>query len=188
MMQTAGARAAAVGLLAAMAVGGCAGVRTQTDFDPTADFRGYRTYTWVTEEPLMRVEQGKGGAVSPLVQQRIRDAIDRTLAGRGYRQEKPGDFAVAFTVGVRERQYLSHWYPYDPFYYRGRYWRYPPQPVIETYAEGTLVIDIFEVASQRPVWTGRATKLVGEADAAAEQIDAVVAEVLKEFPPKPDGQ
>jgi hypothetical protein len=178
----------AVGLLAVVVIGGCAEVRTRIDFDTAADFGRYRTYTWVIEEPLMRTEQGRGATVSPLVQQRIRDAIDRTLAGKGYRREEAADFAVAFTVGVRERQVLSHWDPYDPYYYRGRYPPYPWRAFVETYTEGTLAIDIYDVASKRPVWNGHATKVLGEADTTAERIDAVVAHVLAGFPPKPGGQ
>ena len=85
-------------ILAALALGGCETTPTiNSDFDPSVNFSKYRTYSWVYQAP----PQG----MNPLIYERIRASIDRSLMARGYTQASPGDFAVAFTVGRRDRAF-----------------------------------------------------------------------------------
>ena len=44
---------------------------------------------------------GPAAAPGPVVERRIRDAIDARLAEHGYTRGEPADFVVAFTVGTR---------------------------------------------------------------------------------------
>ena len=83
-------------VLAALALAGCETAPViNSDFDPSVNFAKYRTYSWIYQAP----PEG----MNSLVYERIRASIDRSLAARGYTQANPGDFAVAFTVGRRDR-------------------------------------------------------------------------------------
>lgn len=176
-----------IGLMA-LGVVACESVSTRSDHDPAADFAGYRTYAWVTDELMVQPRAATDPIVSPLVQQRIHDAIDRALAAKGFVEDQgSADFMVAFTVGLRDRVRVDHWGPYGGFY--RPYGRYGgvgmgyDRSTATNYTEGTLAIDVFDGQTRRPVWNGSATKIVGERDERPEEIQQIVNSVLADFPP-----
>ena len=67
----------------------------QTDFDPAIPLASYRTYSWLPSEAPR--------GMNPLMFRRVKDSIDRSLAARGYTQASPGDFAITFTIGEKDR-------------------------------------------------------------------------------------
>lgn len=155
---------------------GCASTpRIVTDFDPAADFSGFRTYSWVTTTP-------PAGA-DPLLHARIRASIDRALSARSFREAPPGDFAVTFTTQARDRIQVSDLGPYAPFYRHPWGWRRSHQVQVWQNREGTLAIDIFDTQTRRPVWRGTATQDITRQRVDQAQIDAAVDEMLARFPP-----
>ena len=167
-----------LGLGAALALAACAsGPDVRTDFDPGADFAAYHTYAWANETPQP--------GVNPLTWQRTKDAIDRTLQARGYTLGEPPQFAVGFTLGKRDR--IQTWTT-GPYYsgwgrWGGAGW-HGGGVQVEQYTEGTLTIDVFDAATQRPVWSGVSTQTIGGGVSQAT-IDAAVSGVLAKFPPTP---
>lgn len=153
-----------------------------TDHDPSADFSRMRSYSWVYSAP----PQG----MNPLIYQRTRDSIDRSLQARGFTQAQPGDFAVAFTLGRRDRVEVSDFGPYGGFYpgwgvgFRGG-WARPYSPVdIRNVTDGTLAIDLFDVSTRRPIWHGVATQQIDPSRVDQARIDAAVDQMLARFPPQ----
>jgi len=171
-----------------MGLAACSQISTRSDHDPAADFSGYRTYTWVTDELMVQPRAASDPTISPLVQQRIHDAIDQALAAKGFVEDPASpDFGVAFTVGLRDRVRVDHWGAYGGYYrpygrYGGVRARYGP-PVAANYTEGTLAIDMFDSQTRRPVWNGIATKIVDEQDEQPQRIQQIVGSVLADFPP-----
>ncbi len=169
------------------------------DQDPGQDFSGYRTFAWISEKPMTIVGDH---TVSPLAERRFMDAIVSTLSGKGYQLvEDPAsaDFAVSFTVGARDqiktRTHLQSTPAFDPWLYqnnwrwgRGYYDYYFPQTREVTthhqYTEGTLAIDLFDVARKSPVWHGAANKNLTkrELNSGTSGIDEAVATLLENFP------
>lgn len=171
-------RAAAFGLMfaAALAVSGCAtGPNVRTDHDASVDFSRYRTFSWVYTAPPT--------GMNPLVFQRVKDSIDRELQTR-FTPADPGDFAVAFTIGRRDSVQVTDFGPYGPFY---RGWGWGGRNVdVRNVTDGTLIIDIYDTATKRPIWHGIATQQVNPSRPPSQaQIDAAIAEVLSRFPPAP---
>lgn len=172
-------------------LGGCATpLRPLSDYDRSQDFSTYRTFAWVSDDPLTRPPQG-GDEVSALNRRRIADAIESELASKGFRKVSGSDepsFTVAYTVGSRERLDVYS-YPDAYRHYPWR-WGYPyyfgDQVDVDSYTEGTLAIDIFDGASKRPVWHGRASRRITEKDVerAAELIPPAVKSILESFPPR----
>ena len=154
-----------------------------TDSDPSADFSRYRTYNWV----YTQVPQG----MNPLVYERVRASIDRSLQARSYTPGDPGDFAVAFTLGRRDRVEVSDFGPYGGFYpgYGVGYrfgWARPYSSVdVRNVTDGTLAIDIYDVTTRRPVWHGVATQQIDPNRVEQADIDAAIDQVLARFPPQP---
>lgn len=167
-----------IGLVAAMAA--CSSTpRIDTDHDPTADFSRYQTYSWAyTAAP---------SGMNPLLYERVRGSIDRSLAARGFTQQSPGDFAVAFTVGARDKVQVNDFGSYAP-YYRGYRWGWGGMGRVDVdqYTEGTLTIDVYDVATKQPVWHGVATQNISGTPN-QERIDAAIDLVLARFPPTPGG-
>jgi len=160
----------------------------RTDYDRQADFSGYHTFAWVSDNPLI-APAGGNPEVSPLTRSRIISAIESTLESKGYGKaadRKNADFAVAFTVGTRDRidiesypvSYRGSWYGRHSFwYYEVRTW---------PYQEGMLSIDIFNQATHQPVWHGFTSKRITEGDRAnpAPAIQEAVNAILAKFPPQ----
>jgi len=153
---------------------GCAsGPTVNVDSDPSADVSRYRTYSWA----FSSTPRG----MNPLTYERVKSSIDANLASRGYSQASPGDFAVGFTLGARDKVEVDDFGAYGP-YYRGWGWgpRYGNVDV-RNVTEGTLTIDIYDTGTKKPVWHGVATQTIGSTAATQEQIDVAVNAVLAKF-------
>ncbi len=72
---------------AVLALAGCATMQVRTDYDPDVSFTQLQTYTWVDQ-----VTDASGGPAlnSPLLEKRIRQAVDRALTSRGYEKLTAG--------------------------------------------------------------------------------------------------
>ena len=171
--------------LAALALAGCETTPTiNSDFDPSVNFAKYRTYSWVYSAPPT--------GMNPLNYERIRASIDRSLMSRGYTQADPGDFAVAFTVGRRDRVEVHDYGPYGGFYPGWGYgyrWGWAPmyrQVDVRNVTDGSLAIDFYDTGTKHPIWHGTATKEIypGRSVSQAE-IDQAVDGVIARFPPQP---
>lgn len=169
-------------VLSALALYACATEpKVKVDSDPATDFSRYRTYSWA----YAAAPQG----INPLNQERVKTAIDRVLASRGYTQAQPGDFAIGYTLGARDKVKVTDLGPYGAFYpgygfgFR-RAWAAPYSNVdVRNVTEGTLAIDIYDVQTKRPVWHGLASKELSADGADPADIDAAVTSLLAKFPP-----
>ncbi|SNS44385.1 protein of unknown function [Sphingomonas laterariae] len=161
---------------------GCSSTpRVNMDADPSVNFSGYRTYTWIYS--------GVPAGMNALLFQRVKASIDRGLAARSFTQATPGDFAIAFTLGRRDRVEVNDYGPYGP-YYPGwgagyRYgWAYPYNNVdVRNVTDGTLAVDIYDVKTKKPIWHAVATQQITPGQVDQAKIDAAVDAVLAKFPP-----
>jgi hypothetical protein len=174
-MQRVASSAIVLGLMA------CASTTSVSyDHDQNYDFGGLQSWDWVASPGQV---QGAAGARSPLVEARIRDAIERELSAKGYRRVEGGepDFRVAYHGGSNEK--LDVRTTYDYYGYR---WRTAVATTdVREYTEGTLLIDVVDGVRKELVWRG-----IGVAEVYAdnpqevtEQVNKVVSDVLKGFPP-----
>jgi hypothetical protein len=172
-----GMRVNSLALAVILALAACStGPKVTVDFDPAADLRSYSSYSWayVATPPGM----------NPLLFQRVKEAIDRTLRSRGYMESANAQFAIAFTIGSRDRVEVTDLGTYGPYYRRWGGWQTPYSQVdIRDVTDGTLVIDIYDATTKRPVWHGKATKEIRPSQVDQMLIDEAVAAVLAKFPP-----
>ena len=170
----------ALAITAALALSACETTpRVTTDFDPAADFSGYRTFEWASST----APQG----VNPLIFERVKSSVERSLAAKSFTRSNSPDFAVGITIGARDRVEATNWGPYFyPGYGRafGYGWAHPYSQVdIRTVTDGSLAIDIFDARTKKPVWHGQAVKQITPNKVDQALIDQAVDAALADFPP-----
>ncbi len=168
---------------------GCATqLQVGSDYDRTAMFRDYHTFT-----VMQREHSGLENPLNPLVAARVEDAIRADLNEKGYVEAgdpQEADFTIDFTIGSRERTDITTYpQPYagwgwgGPRWWGGPYWGDAVD--VRQYREGTLSLDVFDARSHRPVWHGWAKKELSDDDIehSEERVRRAVTAVLARFPP-----
>jgi hypothetical protein len=175
-------------LFVAAVVGlGCASaVRVSQDYDTQFSFAELQTYGWIQESGMARDQQG---VRYPLIEQRIRDAVDRALASKGYRKvnASDADFIVAFHAGAEEK--LDVYSTYDYYGYGWRTGYVTETTNVRQYTEGTLMIDVIAMSTRNLIWRGVGTKSLSsdrDPEKVTQRINEAVADILAEFPPQPE--
>lgn len=166
----------------------CVTIHADSDYYEAADFSKFQRYVWVAESPLIHSQSARVD-ISALTVRRIREAIERTLTDKGFELAADRDdaqFALSFTVGARDLITMNDY----PIFLRGSWeWGppyYGPNVNPDMYTEGTLALDVFDIATREPVWHGWARKTIvgADVDDPKKTIDAAVAAILEHFPPK----
>jgi hypothetical protein len=183
-------------LLIVSVLAGCASTPPIVDFDPSVDFTKYKTFAFIGEHPLIRAEGAITG--SPLLEGRLMQITEDVLTLKDMKlvaDAESADVTIAFTVGGRDKLRVNSYpEPYRPYYgggYRGG-WGVPyygigmsTSTTVKQYTEGTLAIDVYDVATHKPVWHGKATKKITTKMQQNPQATVVeiVSNILAGFPP-----
>ena len=188
-----------------LGLGACASTfKADYDSDPSQDFSAYKTYGWISEEPMIIGSTDR--VPNPLLQPKIMAALESGLSMKGYTRiddVEAADFAVSFTVGSREEirvdSYPSTYAGYGMGGYPGwggSYYGYgyggmgmATNTQVRQTTKGMLGLDIFDVEGRKPVFHAVATKTISDSDRKKmdETIQAAVDAVLAAFPPPPAG-
>jgi hypothetical protein len=127
---------------------------TFSQADPTTDFTQYRTYGFYDNPATNNAEY------ESLVTNFLKVSVAQQLDARGmsYDPSNP-DIVVNFFLNTKEKvrsrsvPTMSGYYGYrDPFY--DPWPNYSYETRIDQYTEGTLNIDVADVAQQKLVWEG----------------------------------
>ena len=165
---------------------GCRSLDVHTDFTESFDFSTYRSFSFISDKPLLFSETAP---VHPLFEERLLRATRDALELKGYQfveDREQADFVVSFTMGAREQLQVSSSTTYRGFSPGvGREDRYDEEVDVRNYTEGTLAIDLFDVAQRSAVWHGWATKTISQQDRrnSATVTHDIVAAILADFPP-----
>ena len=166
---------------------GC-GTTVNVDYDKQTNFSKLNSFTLL---PSPELKTGDERLDSPLVDQRVRQAILATLKARGYQQvESNADFAVAYQLGVRKEIDSSR---ASMTVGVGTYGRrsavgmtYGHPGYVESYERGILTIDVLKGSDKRLVWRGSSGRRLYDGrtpEKSEKEINAVVKEILDKFPP-----
>jgi hypothetical protein len=170
---------------AACVLAGCSTVSVTTDYDRSASFAKYRTYSL---SPAAR-----GQTLSPSAEAALRDSLRTELAARGISETARGraDLAVVRHVFLQEKvsvqQYTDWGYGYGGWPYGYGYysmWAGAPRTYtdVNEYTEGTLILDFVDTRSKKVVFRGTAKAVVGGPESNARKIQDAVAKIVAEFP------
>ena len=166
-------------LLAALLLAGCSSIRTNVDYDRTADFSTYRTFAF----------KDVGTPESPISLRRVEAAIEKTLASRGLAKAdgKP-DVWVVLHTRMRNQTRVTTW---DAGWGWGWRWRGPFWNAGHVYVEqipiGTLMVDLVDTKAKELVWRGTASRVVDLDEtpkSREEEVQKAIEKLFDGFPPK----
>ena len=157
-------------LVTVLAAGSVTAASVESSHDPTADFSKFRTFEWAEGNP----------ARSPELRDYLKARIAERLAKAGLKEVDSGaDLRVGILV-VAETGVT-------PRYKAELLWGVGVITAgVDEYEEGTLVVDLVDVASERRVWHGRAAARMTDASyypKLKRKIDKVVRKMFRDFPP-----
>ena len=187
-------RALLLSAISLVMLGACATIESSVDIAGDAHFGDLSTYAWDPEGRLNFSSTTHPDIVHPVNQQRVRKAIERELDRKGYRlvSNEDADLTVSFTLATREHVQVQQYYDgYARYgFYRQlpgftrRAYSYPSVANVNTFTEGSLVVDVYDNRAGAPLWHGFAIKRISRADRkdATRLIAESVEKLLAEFP------
>jgi hypothetical protein len=173
-------------LLAACALAACSTVSVTTDYDRSAPFGKYKTYS------LAPAKQGQ--ALSPTSEAALRDALRSELGARGITEaaQGKGDLAVVRHAFLQDKvsvQQFTDWgygynggWPYGYGYYG--FWSGVPRTYVDVtqYTQGTIILDFVDTQSKKLVFRGTGTAIVGGPESNAGKIREAVKKTVAALP------
>ena len=167
----------------ALAAATAFGQQVYVDFDRDADFGSYASFDWAPT-PETSLEDR-----APLIHSQIKNGVEYHLTQAGLVQgDLSPDLLVTYHCGVAGLVRLdaaSYGYDYGPG------WAWDPawgeaagdySQKVRTYPQGTLIIDIWDLAGERVVWRGTVVGLVPEQpEVAAEQIQIALQAIVERW-------
>jgi Domain of unknown function (DUF4136) len=172
-------------LIAVCALAACSSVTVTTDYDHSAPFAKYKTYS------LAPAAQGQ--TLSPSSETSLRDSLRTELGARGIRETVSGkaDLAIVRHVFHQEKVSVQHYtdwgYGYGGWPYRYGYysmWAGAPRTYtdVNQYTEGTLVLDFVDRRTNKLVFRGTAKAIVEGPESNARKIQEAVRKIVAELP------
>jgi hypothetical protein len=166
-------------ILLAVMLAACAGdAGIQTEFNPTAEFTRYRSFSFA--EPNVQAAESSV-AHDPRVLSTIFETIRGDLSTRPMTQVETGaDLSIAISITVGEESGVAA---------AGYEWDASGGGAAGTdysFKEGTLVIDFFDRSSSQLVWRSWARSPVNRTgDPDLDLLKKMVLAMLQEYPPDP---
>ncbi len=156
---------------------GCTGIRVSTDFDRKADFTKYKTFNFSKEVDKI--------SLNDLNRRRLKDAITKEMEAKGFQVSTTPDVLVnAFVKGKTHYTATANTTSFGgPFMYMRGMGSSNTYVDVDKSIDGTLFIDVIEVAEKKMVWEGVAEGLVNpRTNTREEKLNSVVQLIFKNFP------
>jgi hypothetical protein len=150
-----------------------------SDYDKSADFEKYHTYSWIGAKASNDIWVG-----------RIKDDVNQALTEKGWTMvPSGGDAAVSAFGSSKVVQSLNTFY--DGLgggwgWRRGWGGMGESTTTVENTPVGTLVVDIFDAPSKKLIWRAQSSETISSnEDKNDKKLEKDVAEMFKKFPPQP---
>ena len=156
------------------------------DYDKSVDFSNYKTFAWM---PQATLKNAGNYQISPLMEQRVREAVNTQLQAQGMAMAdtSTADVLLNYHASVDTKidvdtvnvGYSARW----------NYWGmgYNTQTTTREYDVGTLILDVIDRQSNQLVWRGaREGRLIKKQspEQRTEAVNKAVATILSGFPPE----
>ncbi len=174
---------ASLALLVLLAAAAAQDVRY--NYDKTADFSKFRTYTWVVLKGAAKLDD--------ITEKNIKSSVDAQLSSKGLTKvdSDKADLYVGIQAALGQEKQLTMYstgWGYGPGWYGG--W-YGPRGGIttgqtSTIYTGQLTLDFYDAVKHDLVWRGVASKSLdpkAKPEKQQKNLDKATAKLLKNFPP-----
>ncbi|GEM_PF-428900 len=175
-------------------ISGCSTIKVNRDYNPAVSFSEFQTYEWILDEPKKTGDPRIDG--NTLLQNRVKSAVNNSLASKGYQKVTSGtaDFLVTYHVTLDKQtkiQTINTYNRYGPGWGWGYGRNYYPamgtETFVYTYDQGSLIIDIVEPVGRELIWRGSATDKVNFShtpEQKKQKINEAVGKLFQQFPPQ----
>ena len=146
---------------------------------PGVDFTQFKTYALTVPEPDARKDPDGSGKK---IWKQVRESAAQTLKGQGLVETDPdkADLHLTYAGSVYAGMYGARWQGTGQFYG----WSFGS---VESYAAGTVVLELLDPGTKDVMWRGSANPGFGEMAEMSKilkQVDKAVTKILKSYPPK----
>ncbi len=149
----------------------------------TQDVATRSTYTWLP--PRLFTKTGileDDPTYAPL----IRQAVNRELAKKGYREVPSGGDVQIMSAGVgvasSQLEGILVTYGFDAF--DGYYGPTTASPITRINHEGVLLVALVDPKTNKGIWSGYDTEALGGTDSVPKAIDKAAGKIFKKLPQK----
>ena len=155
----------------------CSSMTVRADHDSGHDFGTYDSFALFDRKG----KEPRRPQMSPIVDGRIAATIQADLQAKGFDSTSPrqADFLVTFYTAIRRRVVINNagWYGWGRWGWRGgTRW-------VNSYPEGTLVIDIIDRRDRQLVWRGVGESAFTKMNPSDQKVAKKVAKIMQSFPP-----
>jgi hypothetical protein len=152
--------------------------KVRVDYDHSVNFSKYKTFMWV-EKPESE---------NPLMDDRIVRAVNAQLSVKGLEPvSSDADLSVTVTSTTEEKQIYNTFY--DGWGWGGWGWGWGwggpgfATTYVDTYLEGTTVVQLADASSGKVIWQGVATGSVSDKpEKASRKTSKVISEMFERYP------
>jgi len=158
-------------LVALVVNSGCSSISVSQDYDTSFDFSKWKNYGF------MPIPESAG--IDQLTADKISNAIRRELNAKGYKDSEPSDFGIALHFGQKTVTDVQS-YGYGWGWYGGGV-------DVSQYQEGTLIIDLIDMKTNKLEWRGTAQGALADnpdVQTRTANVDSAVSQMLAPFPPE----
>ncbi len=171
-----------------MVLNGC-GSAAHIEKDETANFKNYKTYTWIDKE-------NKDRLTNAIAAQNLKSAVDGELQKNGFREVKNNpDLLLSYDLlvekTVKEQSEAVYSRPYSRVYYNPYTRRYgtlyyPSQFLgYDSYTtpvkEGTVSISMIDAKTDKTIWQGWTTDELNSNNFSSKEVQKNVRSIFKKF-------
>jgi hypothetical protein len=168
---------------------GCAGPRITYDYDSKVNYAGYHTFDWYA--PTRAAQARAGGIQNPIMDTRVRRAVEAQLAARNFQKDTSGDpdFLVTYYPVYTRRASRTQVgfglglgvFPGVSVGVSGPVGEGRPSGAI-----GSIVLEVQDFKTHQLVWKAVAGEVLDDADTpegSDEDVARAVKKMLARFPP-----
>jgi hypothetical protein len=151
----------------------CSSVEVNTAKAPNVDLARYKTYAWAPSSAQNKPQ-------ASILDQEIQFSVDRQLREKGFSPaDAPAsaDVQVSYSLGSK----TSYTYGTDYDGWDEGYWVWGGPQVFPVH-EGILSIILVDPKSNKVVWSGVASDVIGETGESQQQITEEVKDLFKKYP------
>ena len=142
--------------------------KVTTDSDPQLQFNSYRTYMWTAGTP----------SPDPLAEQQIHDMVEAQLAAKSFTpvQSHPDVYVATHVIAQERKRLIAD--GYEPWGLAGG-----STVNLETFVQGTLVVDLYDAQTKKMIWRGLGTGMAsGKPSKNSDKIDKALSRMFQQYP------